>query len=171
MRTVEWLGWRIGATDGVAVLLVAATVGRYVLAGSPATTSEFDRSLPTAIVLLAPLAVWLGRCHSSVLRANGRFILLPVLVTGAACGVATLLALALGPLLTPSGWAQFMADLTSSHGVDNTIGASLILVFTVPIYAAFGVTVAAMIGLVNWAIVSWCTRRQPPTTASNKLVR
>jgi hypothetical protein len=168
MRAVDWLGWRIGATDAVAVLLVAAAVGHYVVGGSPATTSAFDRALPTAIALLAPLAVWLGRCHSSVLRANGPVTpqhVLGVLSTGAACGVAILLTLALGPLLTPTGWAQFIAELSSSHGIANSIGALLELVGVVPFYVVVGMAVASMIGFLNCAIVSWCTRRQPPTTA------
>ena len=157
MRTSDRLAWRVGATDAVAVLLVAAAVGRFVV-GNPATTPEFDRALPSAILLLAPVAVWLGRCHSDAMQGSGRFMPFHVIGAGAICAVAILLALALGPLLTQAGWAQLAAGLQDSHGVGNTIGAFLILLLTVPVYAAIGQAIALGIGGLNWTIVRWCTR-------------
>src|SRR3989442_8006810 len=156
MRTSDRLAWRVGATDAVAVLLVAAAVGRFVV-GNPATTPEFDRALPSAILLLAPAAAWLGRCHSDAIQGSGRFMPFHVIGAGAVCAVAILLALALGPLLTQAGWAQLTAGLQDSHGVANTIGAVLILPVAVPVYAAIGVAIAFGIGCLKLTILPWCT--------------
>jgi hypothetical protein len=148
----------VGAIDGIAVLLIAAALQRALGAQNAATTAAFDRALPYGTALLAPVAVWLGRCHAIDLRTARRFTLAHVIAVGAICGAVLLLALAVGPLVTPAGFAQLVADVKASHGVVNTTGAFLMLVLTVPVYAVVGATVGLVIGLLNERIVSWCTR-------------
>jgi hypothetical protein len=156
MTKANRLAWEVAFIDGILVLLIAVLVGR-VESRDPATTSSFDHALPYAVAALAPLAFWLGRCHFLGLQTKGAFMLVRVLVSGALASMGVLLCLALGPLLTPSGWSQLTGSLNAPHGVGNTIGAFIILALTVPAYAAVGAVVATWVAGINWIVYYFTT--------------
>jgi hypothetical protein len=154
MTSDERIAWGAAVGDGVVVLLTAVAVARLE-SGDPTTTPWFNRVLPYSVAALTPLVVWLGRCHALTLQRRGTFMLLRVVVAGAASGAAVLLVPIIASLLTERGWSELGASVNAPHGVVNTLGAFVILVVAAVFYAGIGAVAALVVGWLNRLFVSF----------------